>query len=130
VYGNVTVAPLVSISEPSSLPANSEPEVYLHLALSKAILAYFLTDSPAAWATLTIFDAQSWSTARPTNASTLKFMSILPTLSSSRRDLRSFNLNLVRVGTGRSGIFWLLKIKFDGSRKCSAVFKLFWDLFT
>ncbi|KAG6845873.1 MCM DNA helicase complex subunit [Tephrocybe sp. NHM501043] len=108
---------------------------YLHLANSKPILAYFLTNSPTTM--LEIFDEVAL------NAILVYFPSYkrihsevhvriadLP-LSSSLRDLRRANLNnLVRVSgvvTRRSGVFPQLKyVKFD-CRKCGAVLGPFYQ---
>lgn len=117
--------------------ANSESlEIsYLHLAISKPILAYFLTNSPTAM--LEIFDEVAL------NAILVYFPSYkrihsevhvriadLP-LSLTLRDLRRANLNnLVRVSgvvTRRSGVFPQLKyVKFD-CRKCGAVLGPFYQ---
>ncbi|KAJ6625555.1 MCM-domain-containing protein [Mycena sp. CBHHK59/15] len=108
---------------------------YLHLALSKPILAYFLTNAPTAM--LEIFDEVAL------NAILVYFPAYkrihseihvricdLP-LSSSLRDLRRANLNnLVRVSgvvTRRSGVFPQLKyVKFD-CRKCGAILGPFYQ---
>jgi DNA replication licensing factor MCM2 len=119
------------------LLANSESlEIsYLHLAISKPILAYFLTNSPTAM--LEIFDEVAL------NAILVYFPSYkrihsevhvriadLP-LSLTLRDLRRANLNnLVRISgvvTRRSGVFPQLKyVKFD-CRKCGAVLGPFYQ---
>ncbi|EGN99842.1 hypothetical protein SERLA73DRAFT_53575 [Serpula lacrymans var. lacrymans S7.3] len=117
--------------------ANSESlEVsYLHLALSKPILAYFLTNSPSAM--LTIFDEVAlnailvyYPSYERIHSEVHVRISDLP-LSSSLRDLRRSNLNnLVRVSgvvTRRSGVFPQLKyVKFD-CRKCGAVLGPFYQ---
>ncbi|KAF5321522.1 hypothetical protein D9619_001875 [Psilocybe cf. subviscida] len=108
---------------------------YLHLALSKPILAYFLTNSPAAM--LEIFDEIALdailvyfpSYKRIHNEVHVRIAD-LP-LSSTLRDLRRSNLNnLVRVSgvvTRRSGVFPQLKyVKFD-CRKCGAVLGPFYQ---
>ena len=119
------------------LQANSESlEVsYLHLAVSKPILAYFLTNSPGAM--LTIFDEVALSAILVYYPSYERIhtevhvrIADLP-LSTSLRDLRRSNLNnLVRVSgvvTRRSGVFPQLKyVKFD-CRKCGAVLGPFYQ---
>lgn len=111
--------------------ANSESlEVsYLHLALSKPILAYFLTNSPTAM--LEIFDEIAleailvyFPAYKRIHSEVHVRIADLP-LSSTLRDLRRANLNnLVRVSgvvTRRTGVFPQLKyVKFD-CRKCGAV---------
>lgn len=118
-------------------PANAESlEVsYLHLAVSKPILAYFLTNSPAAM--LTIFDEVAlnailvyYPSYERIHAEVHVRIADLP-LSSSLRDLRRSNLNnLVRVSgvvTRRTGVFPQLKyVKFD-CRKCGAVLGPFYQ---
>jgi DNA replication licensing factor MCM2 len=113
------------------IAANSESlEVsYLHLALSKPILAYFLTNSPTAM--LEIFDEIAleailvyFPAYKRIHSEVHVRIADLP-LSSTLRDLRRANLNnLVRVSgvvTRRSGVFPQLKyVKFD-CRKCGAV---------
>ncbi|KAI6026128.1 MCM-domain-containing protein [Pisolithus microcarpus] len=101
---------------------------YLHLALSKPILAYFLTNSPTAM--LVIFDEVAlnailvyYPSYERIHSEVHVRIADLP-LSSSLRDLRRSNLNtLVRVSgvvTRRSGVFPQLKyVKFD-CRKCGA----------
>ncbi|EGO25411.1 hypothetical protein SERLADRAFT_361106 [Serpula lacrymans var. lacrymans S7.9] len=108
---------------------------YLHLALSKPILAYFLTNSPSAM--LTIFDEVAlnailvyYPSYERIHSEVHVRISDLP-LSSSLRDLRRSNLNnLVRVSgvvTRRSGVFPQLKyVKFD-CRKCGAVLGPFYQ---
>ncbi|KAH7907456.1 MCM-domain-containing protein [Hygrophoropsis aurantiaca] len=108
---------------------------YLHLALSKPILAYFLTNSPAAM--LTIFDEVAlnailvyYPSYERIHSEVHVRIADLP-LSSSLRDLRRSNLNnLVRVSgvvTRRSGVFPQLKyVKFD-CRKCGAVLGPFYQ---
>lgn len=122
---------------PNDCVANAESlEVsYLHLALSKPILAYFLTNSPSAM--LTIFDEVALNAILVYYPSYERIHSEvhvrigdLP-LSSSLRDLRRSNLNtLVRVSgvvTRRSGVFPQLKyVKFD-CRKCGAVLGPFYQ---
>ena len=125
------------VSPLTLLLANSESlEIsYLHLAISKPILAYFLTNSPTAM--LEIFDEVAL------NAILVYFPSYkrihsevhvriadLP-LSLTLRDLRRANLNnLVRISgvvTRRSGVFPQLKyVKFD-CRKCGAVLGPFYQ---
>ncbi|KAG0706135.1 MCM-domain-containing protein [Suillus ampliporus] len=108
---------------------------YLHLAMSKPILAYFLTNSPAAM--LTIFDEVAlnailvyYPSYERIHSEVHVRIADLP-LSSSLRDLRRSNLNnLVRVSgvvTRRSGVFPQLKyVKFD-CRKCGAVLGPFYQ---
>ncbi|KAJ3553567.1 hypothetical protein NM688_g3539 [Phlebia brevispora] len=108
---------------------------YLHLALSRPILAYFLTNSPSAM--LSIFDEVALSAILVYYPSYERIHSEvhvritdLP-LSSSLRDLRRSNLNtLVRVSgvvTRRTGVFPQLKyVKFD-CRKCGAVLGPFYQ---
>ncbi|THH19967.1 hypothetical protein EW146_g1327 [Bondarzewia mesenterica] len=108
---------------------------YLHLAISKPILAYFLTNSPSAM--LAIFDEVAldailvyYPNYRRIHSEVHVRITDLP-LSSSLRDLRRNNLNnLVRVSgvvTRRSGVFPQLKyIKFD-CRKCGAVLGPFYQ---
>jgi DNA replication licensing factor MCM2 len=86
---------------------------YLHLALSKPILAYFLTNSPAAM--LAIFDEVTlaailvyYPNYERIHSKVHVHITDLP-LSSSLRDLRTSNLNnIVRVSgvvTRRTGVF-------------------------
>lgn len=108
---------------------------YLHLAMSKPILAYFLTNSPAAM--LTVFDEVAlnailvyYPSYERIHSEVHVRIADLP-LSSSLRDLRRSNLNnLVRVTgvvTRRSGVFPQLKyVKFD-CRKCGAVLGPFYQ---
>ncbi|KAK7692874.1 MCM DNA helicase complex subunit [Cerrena zonata] len=108
---------------------------YLHLAMSKPILAYFLTNSPAAM--LTIFDEVALSAIlvyypnyERIHSEVHVRITDLP-LSSSLRDLRRSNLNnLVRINgvvTRRTGVFPQLKyVKFD-CRKCGAVLGPFYQ---
>ncbi|KAG1716397.1 hypothetical protein ID866_749 [Astraeus odoratus] len=108
---------------------------YLHLALSKPILAYFLTNSPSAM--LSIFDEVAlnailvyYPSYERIHSEVHVRIADLP-LSSSLRDLRRSNLNtLVRVSgvvTRRSGVFPQLKyVKFD-CRKCGAVLGPFYQ---
>ncbi|KAF7984233.1 hypothetical protein HWV62_16046 [Athelia sp. TMB] len=108
---------------------------YLHLALSKPILAYFLTNSPTAM--LTIFDEVAlnailvyYPSYERIHSEVHVRIADLP-LSSSLRDLRRSNLNnLVRVTgvvTRRSGVFPQLKyVKFD-CKKCGAVIGPFYQ---
>ncbi|KAH0827522.1 MCM-domain-containing protein [Lanmaoa asiatica] len=108
---------------------------YLHLAVSKPILAYFLTNSPAAM--LTIFDEVAlnailvyYPSYERIHSEVHVRIADLP-LSSSLRDLRRSNLNnLVRVSgvvTRRTGVFPQLKyVKFD-CRKCGAVLGPFYQ---
>ncbi|KAI6121457.1 MCM-domain-containing protein [Pisolithus sp. B1] len=108
---------------------------YLHLALSKPILAYFLTNSPTAM--LLIFDEVAlnailvyYPSYERIHSEVHVRIADLP-LSSSLRDLRRSNLNtLVRVSgvvTRRSGVFPQLKyVKFD-CRKCGAVLGPFYQ---
>jgi len=90
---------------------------YLHLALSKPILAYFLTNSPSAM--LSIFDEVAlnailvyYPSYERIHSEVHVRITDLP-LSSSLRDLRRSNLNnLVRVSgvvTRRTGVFPQLK---------------------
>ena len=118
-------------------PDNSESlEVsYLHMALSKPILAYFLTNSPAAM--LEIFDEVAlaailvyYPNYERIHSEVHVRIADLP-LSSSLRDLRTTNLNnLVRVSgvvTRRTGVFPQLKyVKFD-CKKCGAVLGPFYQ---
>ncbi|KAG6911108.1 MCM DNA helicase complex subunit [Tephrocybe rancida] len=108
---------------------------YLHLAHSKPILAYFLTNSPTAM--LEIFDEVALNAIlvyfplyKRIHSEVHVRVADLP-LSSSLRDLRRANLNnLVRVSgvvTRRSGVFPQLKyVKFD-CRKCGAVLGPFYQ---
>ncbi|KIP06418.1 hypothetical protein PHLGIDRAFT_90875 [Phlebiopsis gigantea 11061_1 CR5-6] len=108
---------------------------YLHLAMSKPILAYFLTNSPSAM--LTIFDEVAlnailvyYPSYERIHSEVHVRVTDLP-LSSSLRDLRRTNLNnLVRVSgvvTRRTGVFPQLKyVKFD-CRKCGAVLGPFYQ---
>ncbi|KAI0058002.1 MCM-domain-containing protein [Artomyces pyxidatus] len=108
---------------------------YLHLALSKPILAYFLTNCPTAM--LVIFDEVALSAIlvyypnyERIHSEVHVRVTDLP-LSSSLRDLRRSNLNnLVRVSgvvTRRSGVFPQLKyVKFD-CKKCGAVLGPFYQ---
>ncbi|KDQ53623.1 hypothetical protein JAAARDRAFT_197421 [Jaapia argillacea MUCL 33604] len=108
---------------------------YLHLALSKPILAYFLTNSPSSM--LGIFDEVALSAIlvyypsyERIHAEVHVRISDLP-LVTSLRDLRRSNLNnLVRVTgvvTRRTGVFPQLKyVKFD-CRKCGAVLGPFYQ---
>ncbi|KAG6891463.1 MCM DNA helicase complex subunit [Termitomyces sp. T32_za158] len=108
---------------------------YLHLAISKPILAYFLTNSPTAM--LEIFDEVAlnailvyYPSYQRIHSEVHVRIADLP-LSSSLRDLRRTNLNsLVRVSgvvTRRSGVFPQLKyVKFD-CRKCGAVLGPFYQ---
>ncbi|KAF9481543.1 MCM-domain-containing protein [Pholiota conissans] len=108
---------------------------YLHLALSKPILAYFLTNSPAA--ILEIFDEVAlnailvfFPSYKRIHSEVHVRIADLP-LSSTLRDLRRSNLNnLVRVSgvvTRRTGVFPQLKyVKFD-CRKCGAVLGPFYQ---
>jgi DNA replication licensing factor MCM2 len=108
---------------------------YLHLALSKPILAYFLTNSPAAM--LEIFDEVAlaailvyYPNYERIHSEVHVRIADLP-LSSSLRDLRTSNLNnLVRVSgvvTRRTGVFPQLKyVKFD-CKKCGAVLGPFYQ---
>jgi DNA replicative helicase MCM subunit Mcm2 (Cdc46/Mcm family) len=119
------------------LTANAESlEVsYLHLAVSKPILAYFLTNSPSAM--LVIFDEVALSAIlvyypayERIHSEVHVRIADLP-LSTSLRDLRRTNLNnLVRVSgvvTRRSGVFPQLKyVKFD-CKKCGAVLGPFYQ---
>ncbi len=108
---------------------------YLHLAISKPILAYFLTNSPSAM--LTIFDEVAlnailvyYPSYERIHSEVHVRITDLP-LSSSLRDLRRSNLNnLVRVSgvvTRRTGVFPQLKyVKFE-CRKCGAVLGPFYQ---
>ena len=108
---------------------------YLHLALSKPILAYFLTNSPAAM--LEIFDEVAlaailvyYPNYERIHSEVHVRVADLP-LSSSLRDLRTANLNnLVRVSgvvTRRTGVFPQLKyVKFD-CKKCGSVLGPFYQ---
>ncbi|KAI0029089.1 MCM2/3/5 family-domain-containing protein [Vararia minispora EC-137] len=108
---------------------------YLHLADSKPILAYFLTNAPSAM--LEIFDEVALSAIlvyypnyERIHSEVHVRIADLP-LSLSLRDLRRSNLNtLVRVSgvvTRRSGVFPQLKyVKFD-CRKCGAVLGPFYQ---
>ncbi|KAI0812657.1 MCM-domain-containing protein [Irpex lacteus] len=108
---------------------------YLHLAISKPILAYFLTNSPSAM--LAIFDEVAlaailvyYPSYERIHSEVHVRVTDLP-LSSSLRDLRRTNLNnLVRVSgvvTRRTGVFPQLKyVKFD-CRKCGAVLGPFYQ---
>ncbi|KAI0260810.1 MCM-domain-containing protein [Gloeopeniophorella convolvens] len=108
---------------------------YLHLALSKPILAYFLTNSPAAM--LAILDEVAlaailvyYPSYERIHSEVHVRITDLP-LGSSLRDLRTGNLNnLVRVSgvvTRRSGVFPQLKyVKFD-CKKCGAVLGPFYQ---
>ncbi|OCH90248.1 MCM-domain-containing protein [Obba rivulosa] len=108
---------------------------YLHLAVSKPILAYFLTNSPAAM--LSIFDEVAlnailvyYPSYERIHSEVHVRITDLP-LGSSLRDLRRSNLNnLVRVSgvvTRRTGVFPQLKyVKFD-CRKCGAVLGPFYQ---
>lgn len=108
---------------------------YLHLAISKPILAYFLTNSPSPM--LTIFDEVAlnailvyYPSYERIHSEVHVRITDLP-LSSSLRDLRRTNLNnLVRVSgvvTRRTGVFPQLKyVKFD-CRKCGAVLGPFYQ---
>ncbi|KAI0694356.1 MCM2/3/5 family-domain-containing protein [Cytidiella melzeri] len=108
---------------------------YLHLAMSKPILAYFLTNSPSAM--LAIFDEVAlaailvyYPSYKRIHSEVHVRITDLP-LSSSLRDLRRTNLNnLVRVSgvvTRRTGVFPQLKyVKFD-CRKCGAVLGPFYQ---
>ncbi|KAL0956516.1 hypothetical protein HGRIS_002657 [Hohenbuehelia grisea] len=117
--------------------ANSESldVSYHHLALSKPILAYFLTNAPMAM--LNIFDQVAleailvfYPAYERIHSEVHVRIADLP-LSSSLRDLRRANLNnLVRVSgvvTRRSGVFPQLKyVKFD-CKKCGAVLGPFYQ---
>ncbi|KAM6502204.1 MCM domain containing protein [Amanita muscaria] len=108
---------------------------YLHLALSKPILAYFLTNAPSAM--LEIFDEVAlqailvyYPAYKRIHSEVHVRIADLP-LSLSLRDLRRANLNnLVRISgvvTRRSGVFPQLKyVKFD-CRKCGAVLGPFYQ---
>ncbi|KAH9929621.1 MCM-domain-containing protein [Epithele typhae] len=108
---------------------------YLHLALSKPILAYFLTNCPSAM--LEIFDEVALSailvyyTAYERIHSEVHVRITDLPLGSSLRDLRRSHLNtLVRVSgvvTRRTGVFPQLKyVKFD-CRKCNATLGPFYQ---
>ncbi|PPQ97381.1 hypothetical protein CVT26_006615 [Gymnopilus dilepis] len=108
---------------------------YLHLAVSKPILAYFLTNSPSAM--LEIFDEVAMQAILVYFPSYQRIHSEIHVriadlpLSSTLRDLRRSNLNnLVRVSgvvTRRTGVFPQLKyVKFD-CRKCGAVLGPFYQ---
>jgi len=117
--------------------ANSESlEIsYLHLAHSKPILAYFLTNSPTAM--LEIFDEIAmdailvyFPSYKRIHSEVHVRIAELP-LVSTLRDLRRSDLNnLVRVSgvvTRRTGVFPQLKyVKFD-CRKCGAVLGPFYQ---
>ncbi|THV02336.1 MCM-domain-containing protein [Dendrothele bispora CBS 962.96] len=108
---------------------------YSHLAISKPILAYFLTNAPTAM--LTIFDEVALNAILVYYPSYERIHSEvhvricdLP-LSSSLRDLRRSNLNnLVRVSgvvTRRSGVLPQLKyVKFD-CKKCNVTLGPFYQ---
>ncbi|KAI0768718.1 MCM-domain-containing protein [Trametes elegans] len=108
---------------------------YLHLALSKPILAYFLTNCPSAM--LAIFDEVAlgaillyYPSYERIHSEVHVRITDLP-LASSLRDLRRSHLNtLVRVTgvvTRRTGVFPQLKyVKFD-CRKCGAVLGPFYQ---
>ncbi|KAI0047520.1 MCM-domain-containing protein [Auriscalpium vulgare] len=108
---------------------------YMHLALSKPILAYFLTNCPTAM--LVILDEVALSAIvvyypnyERIHSEVHVRITDLP-LGSSLRDLRRSNLNnLVRVSgvvTRRSGVFPQLKyVKFD-CKKCGAVLGPFYQ---
>jgi DNA replication licensing factor MCM2 len=108
---------------------------YLHLADSKPILAYFLTNAPSAM--LEIFDEVAlmailvyYPSYERIHSEVHVRIADLP-LSLSLRDLRRNNLNtLVRISgvvTRRSGVFPQLKyVKFD-CRKCGAVLGPFYQ---
>ncbi|KAG2015633.1 ATP dependent DNA helicase [Coprinopsis cinerea AmutBmut pab1-1] len=108
---------------------------YAHLADSKAILAYFLTNCPSAM--LEIFDEVAldrilvyYPSYKRIHSEVHVRISDLP-LSSSLRDLRRSDLNkLVRVSgvvTRRTGVFPQLKyVKFDCT-KCKAVLGPFYQ---
>lgn len=137
IWEKVSATQLRSFLDLQSSPVNSESlEIsYLHLALAKPILAYFLTNSPAAM--LEIFDEVALDTIlvffpayKRIHSEVHVRVSDLP-LSSSLRDLRRSNLNnLVRVSgvvTRRTGVFPQLKyVKFD-CRKCGAVLGPFYQ---
>jgi len=128
-FDGLTVA-IVPVDNSESLEVS-----YLHLALSKPILAYFLTNSPGAM--LTIFDEVAlaailvyYPNYERIHSEVHVRITDLP-LSSSLRDLRTSNLNnLVRVSgvvTRRTGVFPQLKyVKFD-CRKCGAVLGPFYQ---
>ncbi|KZT24251.1 MCM-domain-containing protein [Neolentinus lepideus HHB14362 ss-1] len=108
---------------------------YLHLALSKPILAYFLTNSPSAM--LEIFDEVAltailvyYPNYERIHSEVHVRITDLP-LITSLRDLRRADLNnLVRVTgvvTRRTGVFPQLKyVKFD-CKKCGAVLGPFYQ---
>ncbi|EPQ57599.1 MCM-domain-containing protein [Gloeophyllum trabeum ATCC 11539] len=108
---------------------------YLHLALSKPILAYFLTNSPSAM--LAIFDEVAltailvyYPNYERIHSEVHVRITDLP-LVTSLRDLRRADLNnLVRVTgvvTRRTGVFPQLKyVKFD-CKKCGAVLGPFYQ---
>ena len=108
---------------------------YLHLAFSKPILAYFLTNSPSPM--LAIFDEVAlnailvyYPSYERIHSEVHVRITDLP-LSSSLRDLRRSHLNtLVRVSgvvTRRTGVFPQLKyVKFD-CKKCGAVLGPFYQ---
>ena len=108
---------------------------YSHLAYSKPILAYFLTNAPTAM--LTIFDEVAltailvyYPAYERIHSEVHVRICDLP-FASSLRDLRRVNLNnLVRVSgvvTRRSSVFPQLKyVKFD-CRKCGAVLGPFYQ---
>ncbi|EIN12045.1 MCM-domain-containing protein [Punctularia strigosozonata HHB-11173 SS5] len=108
---------------------------YLHLAVSKPILAYFLTNSPTAM--LAILDEVAlnailvyYPSYERIHSEVHVRITDLP-LSTSLRDLRRSNLNnLVRVNgvvTRRTGVFPQLKyVRFD-CRKCGAVLGPFYQ---
>jgi len=129
---------LVQCVEHDTVPTDNSESLevsYLHLALSKPILAYFLNNSPAAM--LTIFDEVAlaailvyYPNYERIHSEVHVRITDLP-LSSSLRDLRTSNLNnLVRVSgvvTRRTGVFPQLKyVKFD-CRKCGAVLGPFYQ---
>ncbi|KJA29045.1 hypothetical protein HYPSUDRAFT_634812 [Hypholoma sublateritium FD-334 SS-4] len=128
VYGN-------RIKHLGEINSESLEISYLHLALSKPILAYFLTNSPAAM--LEIFDEIAldailvyFPSYKRIHSEVHVRISDLP-LGSTLRDLRRSNLNnLVRVSgvvTRRTGVFPQLKyVKFD-CRKCGAVLGPFYQ---
>lgn len=107
----------------------------MHLAISKPILAYFLTNSPTAM--LEIFDEVAltailvhFPSYKRIHSEVHVRIADLP-LSLTLRDLRRANLNnLVRVSgvvTRRSGVFPQLKyVRFD-CRKCGAVLGPFYQ---
>jgi DNA replication licensing factor MCM2 len=108
---------------------------YVHLANSKPILAYFLTNSPTAM--LSILDEVAlnailvyYPSYERIHSEVHVRITDLP-LSTSLRDLRRSNLNnLVRVNgvvTRRTGVFPQLKyVRFD-CRKCGAVLGPFYQ---